>query len=77
MGTRTNADFLQALMDRYEGKSHENPKKMHSVAVQANATDSVFELYAHREEEKNDFQCQWPCGVPTLRKVSSFVEKIA
>ncbi|KAJ7308511.1 hypothetical protein OS493_040411 [Desmophyllum pertusum] len=59
-------------MDRYEGKSNENPKKVHSVAVQANATDSVFELYAHREEEKNDFQCQWPCGeAPACRQILS------
>lgn len=54
---RTNADFLIALMDRYEGKSCPDDKKMHSVEVQANATESVFELYAQREAEKTDFQC--------------------
>ena len=34
---RTNADFLTALMDRYEGKSCPDEKEMHSVEVQANA----------------------------------------
>ena len=59
---RTNADFLIALMDRYEGENGPNIKEMHSVEVQANATESVFELYAQREAKKNDFECQWPCG---------------
>ena len=46
---RTNADFLIALMDRYEGLTGESVKEMHSVEVQANSTESVFELYAqHR-----------------------------
>jgi len=35
---------------------------MHSVEVQANATESVFELYAEREAKKSNFQCQWLCG---------------
>ena len=69
---RTNADFLIALMDRYEGKSCPDDKKMHSVEVQANATESVFELYAQREAEKTDFQCQWPCGeAPTCKQILS------
>lgn len=40
----------------------ENPKAMHSVAIQANATEFMFELYAQREEKKVDIQCQWPSG---------------
>ena len=59
---QTNADLLIALMDRYEGKNGPNNKEMHSVVVQANATESVFELYAQREAKKSDFECQWPCG---------------
>ena len=54
---RTNADFPIALMDRYEGKSGPENKEMRSVEVQANATESVFELYAEREAKKTDFQC--------------------
>ena len=65
---RTNADFLIALMDRYEGKNGPDKKEMHSVEVQANATESVFELYAQREAKKSDFQCQWPCGEAPLCK---------
>lgn len=45
----TNADFLIALMDQYEGIMGETAKEMHSVEVQANSTESVFELYAQRE----------------------------
>ena len=60
---RSNADFLQALLDRYEGKNQDvNPPEMNSVAIQANSTESVFELFAQREEKKVDFGCQWPCG---------------
>lgn len=40
---RTNADFLVALLDRYEGKSGVSEKEMHSVEVQANATESKRE----------------------------------
>ena len=65
---RTNADFLIALMDRYEGLTGESVKEMHSVEVQANSTESVFELYAQREVKKIDFQCQWPCGEAPLSK---------
>ena len=43
---RTNADFLIALMDRYEGLTGETAKEMHSVEVQANSTESIYELYA-------------------------------
>lgn len=69
---RSNADFLIALMDRYEGKSGPDDKEMHSVEVQANATESVFELYAEREAKKTDFQCQWPCGeAPPCRQILS------
>ena len=69
---RTNADFLIALMDRYEGKSCPDEKEMHSVEVQANATESVFELYAQREAEKTDFQCHWPCGeAPPCKQILS------
>ena len=57
-----NADFLIALMDRYEGLTSESAREMHSVEVQANSTESVFELYAQQEVKKIDFQCQWPCG---------------
>ena len=59
---RTSADFLIALMDRYEGLTGESAKEMHSVEVRANSTESVFELYAQREVKEIDFQCQWPCG---------------
>ena len=70
---RTNADFLIALMDRYEGKNGPNNKEMHSVEVQANATESVFELYAQREAKKNDFECQWPCGeAPSCKAIPLF-----
>ena len=69
---RTNADFLIALMDRYEGKSGPDDKEMHSVEVQANVTESVFELYAEREAKKTDFQCQWPCGeAPPCKQILS------
>ena len=73
--SRINADFLTLLLDRYEGKDKGNTEKnpeMHSVSVQANATDSLFELYAQREEKKQDFQCQWPGGeAPTCTQVLS------
>ena len=59
---RTNVDFLIALMDHRKGKNGPNNKEMHLVKVQANATESVFELYAKRETKKSNFQCQWPCG---------------
>ena len=65
---RTNADFLIALIDWYEGLMGESEKEMHSVEVQANSTESVFELYAQREVKKIDFQCQWPCGEAPLCK---------
>ena len=65
---RTNADFLIALMDQYEGLTGESAKEMHSVEVQANSTESVFELYAQRKVKKIDFQCQWPCGEAPLCK---------
>ena len=69
---RTNADFLIALMDRYEGKNGPDKKEMHSVEVQANATESVFELYAQREAKKSDFQCQWRCGeAPPCKQILS------
>ena len=69
---RTNTDFLIALMDRYEGKSGPENKEMRSVEVQANATESVFELYAEREAKKTDFQCQWPCGeAPPCKQILS------
>ena len=58
---RTNADFLQVLMDRYEGKTIEKSEK-NDVAVQANATKSVFQLYAERQVKTKDFGCQWPSG---------------
>ena len=46
--------------------------EMHSVEVQANATESVFELYAQREAKKSDFQCQWPCGeAPPCKQILS------
>ena len=68
----TNADFLVALLDRYEGKSGVSEKEMHSVEVQVNATESVFELFAQREAPKHDFQCQWPCGeAPPCRQILS------
>ena len=51
---QTNADFLISLMDRYEGENGPNNKEMHSVEVQVNATESVFELYAKREAKKSD-----------------------
>ena len=57
---RTNAHFLQVLMDRYEGKTLEKSTKKNDVAVQANATMSVFQLYAERQVKTKDFGCQWP-----------------
>ena len=73
---RTNADFLIALMDRYEGKNGPNNKEMHSVEVQANATESIFELYAQREAKQSDFQCQWPCGeAPPCKQILSPARK--
>ena len=70
---RANADFLLVLMDFYED-GVQNKKEMHSVAVQANATESVFQLYAQKEVKKSDFQCQWPCGeleAPACRQILS------
>ena len=61
--SRANADFLKALLDRFEGKDPQTePSKPHSqlASVQANTTETVFEVFAQREEEKVDFQCQWP-----------------
>jgi len=61
-----------ALMHCYEGKNSPNNKEMHSVEVQANATESVFELYALREAKKSDFQCQSPCGeAPPCKQILS------
>ena len=40
---RTNADFLQVVMDRYEGKTLEKSTEENDVTVQA-----VFQLYAER-----------------------------
>ena len=59
---RTNVDFLQVLMDRYEGNTLEKSTKKNDVAVQANATTSVFQLYAERQVKTKDFGCQWPSG---------------
>ena len=43
---------------------------MHSVEVQANGTESVFELYAQREAKKINFQCQCPCGeAPSCKQI--------
>ena len=59
---RSNADFLQALLDRYEGKYQVvTPPVMHLVEIQSNSTESVFELHSHKEK-KIDFTCQWPGG---------------
>lgn len=73
--SRVNADFLTLLLDRYEGNDEcftEKKPEMHDISVQANATDSSFELYAHREEKKEDFQSQWPCGeAPSCTQVLS------
>ena len=70
---RTNADFLIALMARYEGITGESAREMKSVEVQANCTESVFELYAQREAKKTDFQCQWPSveEAPICRQILS------
>ena len=72
---RTNADFLQMLLDRYQETVPINREEMHSVAAQANATDTIFELYAHREIEvkMRDFECQWPSddGAPASRQILS------
>ena len=69
---RANADFLIALMDRYEGLTSESTKEMHSVEVQANSTESVFELYAQQEVKKIDFQGQWPSGeAPPSKQILS------
>ena len=38
------------------------PKEKQLVAVQANTTDSIFQLYDKRQVKKRDFQCQGPCG---------------
>ena len=65
---RSNADFLIALMDRCEGLTGESAKEMHSVEVQANSSESVFELYAQGEVKMIDFQCQWLCGEAPLCK---------
>ena len=54
---RTNADFLQVVMDRYEGKTLEKSTEENDVIVQA-----VFQLYAKRQIKIKDFRCQWPSG---------------
>ena len=59
---RTNADFLQVLMDWYEGNTVEKSKGKNDVAVQANATKSLFQLYAERQVKTKDFACQWTSG---------------
>lgn len=72
-----NADFLRALLDNFERFECENSAvkmKTQSIAVQANATETVFQLYAQTEVEKKDFQCQWPNGeleAPSCRQVLS------
>ena len=70
-----NADFLQNLLDRYQETVSITREEMHSVAVQANATDTIFELYAHREieVEMRDFECQWLSddGAPAGRQILS------
>ena len=43
---------LITLMDHFEGKNGQDEKEIHSVEVQANATESLFELYAQREAKK-------------------------
>lgn len=63
--------FLIALMDQYEGLTGETAKEMHSVEVQANSTESVFELYAQREFKKIDFQSQWLCGEAPRKQILS------
>ena len=57
---RTNVDFLQVLMNWYEGNTVQNWKEKNDVGVQANATKSVFQLYAERQVKTKDFGCQWP-----------------
>lgn len=52
---RTNADFLQVVMNQYEGKTLEKLTEENDVAVQA-----VFQLYAERHIKIKDFGCQWP-----------------
>ena len=47
---QTNADFLIALMDWYEGLTGETAKEMHSVEVQANSTVCFRALYSTRSE---------------------------
>ena len=54
---RTNADFLQVVMDWYEGKTLEKSTKENDVAVQA-----VLQLYTERQIKIKDFGCQWPSG---------------
>ena len=59
---RSNADFLQALLDRYEGKYQDVTRpEMHLVESPSNSTESVFALHTHKEK-KVDVSCQWPCG---------------
>ena len=70
---QANADILQVLVDFYEEGVH-TQKEMHFVAVQANATESVIQLYAQEEVKKSDFQCQWPSGeleAPACRQILS------
>ena len=59
---RTNVDFLQVLMDRSKGTTLEKSPEKNDLALQANATTSVFQLYAERQVKTKDFGCQWPSG---------------
>ena len=59
-------------MDSYEGGVVQKQNEMHSVAVQANATESDFQLYAQKEVKKSNFQCQWPFGNLKLWLVDRF-----
>lgn len=53
---RSNADFLQALLDRYEGKNQNvNPPEMNSVAIQANSTDSCIRTFRSKEGQESRF----------------------
>ena len=48
--------------------------KTQSIAVQHNATETVFQLYVQTEVEKKDFQCQCPNGeldAPSCQQVFS------
>lgn len=53
---RSNADFLQALLDRYEGKHQDvNPPEMNSVAIQANSTESCIRTFRSKEGQESRF----------------------